>query len=310
LDKVIVIVGPTAVGKTELSIKIAQTIPAEIISGDSMQIYRGMDIGTGKVTKHEKKGIPHYMIDIKDVGESFSAADFKALTEEYISDIQSRGKVPIIVGGTGLYIESVLYDFKFTNLKRDPEVTTALEKRLKNEGNDVLYKELMEIDELYAKKVHPNNAKRLIRALEIYLTNGLTMSDIERKQTKEPKYDFLLIGLDMERETLYNRINERVDDMLKNGLFDEVTSFFNKQLENTQAMQAIGYKELMPVLKEETTIEQAVELLKRNSRRYAKKQLTYFKNKMDINWYNMNLENRNKTQQKIIQDCLYFLNLH
>src|SRR5699024_3458828 len=159
-----VMVGPTAVGKTQLSIKIAQTIPAESISGDSMQIYRGIDMGTGKVTKHEKKGIPHYMIDIKDVGESFSAADFKALTEEYISDIQSRGKVPIIVGGTGLYIECVLYDFKFTNLKRDPDVTTALEKRLKNEGNDVLYKELMAIDELYAKKVHPNNAKRLIRA--------------------------------------------------------------------------------------------------------------------------------------------------
>src|SRR5699024_7874306 len=156
----------------------------------------------------------------------------------YISDIQSRGKVPIIVGGTGLYIESVLYDFKFTNLKRDPEVTTALEKRLKNEGNDVLYKELMEIDELYAKKVHQNNAKRLIRVLEIYVTTGLTMSDLEGKQTKEPKYDFLLIGLDMERETLYNRLNERVDDMLKTGLFDEVTSFFNKQLENTQAMQA------------------------------------------------------------------------
>lgn len=310
MDKVIVIVGPTAVGKTDLSIKIAQTIPAEIISGDSMQIYRGMDIGTGKVTKHEKKGIPHYMIDIKDVGESFSAADFKALTEEYISDIQSRGKVPIIVGGTGLYIESVLYDFKFTNLKRDPEVTTTLEKRLKNEGNDVLYRELMEIDELYAKKVHPNNAKRLIRALEIYLTNGLTMSDIEQKQTKEPKYDFLLIGLEMDRETLYNQINERVDKMLKEGLFVEVNSFFNKQLENTQAMQAIGYKELIPVLKEETTTEQAVELLKRNSRRYAKKQLTYFKNKMDINWYNMKLENRNETQQRIIQDCLYFLDSH
>src|SRR5699024_6434670 len=159
-----------------------------------------------------------------------------------------------------------------------------------------LYKELMEIDELYAKKVHPNNAKRLIRALEIYLTNGLTMSDIERKQTKEPKYGFLVIGIDMERESIYNRLNERVDDKLKNGLYDEVTRFYNKQRENTQAMQAIGYKELMPVLKEETTIEQAVELLKRNSRRYAKKQLTYFKNKMDINWYNMNLENRNKTQ--------------
>src|SRR5699024_1316222 len=166
------------------------------------------------------------------------------------------------------------------------------------------------IDELYEKKVHPNNAKRLIRDLENYLTNGLTMRDIERKQTKEPKYDFLLIELDMKRETLYNRLKEREGDMLKNGLIDEVTSYFNKQLENTQAMQAIGYKELMPVLKEETTIEQAVELLKHNSRRYAKKQLTYFKNKMDINWYNMNLENRNKTQQKIIQDCLYFLNLH
>src|SRR5699024_6085451 len=137
----IVSVGQTAVSKTELSSKIEQNIPAVIVSGDFMQIYRGMDIGTGKVTKHKKKGIHNYMIDIKDVGESFSAADFKALTEEYISDIQSRGKVPIIVGGTGLYIESVLYDFKFTNLKRDPEVTTALEKRLKNEGNDVLYKE-------------------------------------------------------------------------------------------------------------------------------------------------------------------------
>lgn len=310
MNKVIVIVGPTAVGKTDISIELAQTIPAEIISGDSMQIYRGMDIGTGKVTKSEKQGIPHYMIDVKEVGENFSAAAFKSMTEQYISEIQNQGKIPIIVGGTGLYIESILYDFHFSNVKRDQTVTAALEKRLKNEGNHVLYNELLEIDELYAKKVHPNNHKRLIRALEIYLTTGLTMSDIHQKQKKEPKYDFLLVGLEMDRQSLYTRINERVNQMMDDGLLDEVARFYRQELANTQAMQAIGYKELMPVLTGETTLETAVELLKQNSRRYAKRQLTYFKNKMDINWYDMNLRHRESTQQKIIQDCLHFLQKH
>lgn len=301
MDKLIVIVGPTAVGKTKLSIDLAKRLPAEIISGDSMQVYKGMDIGTGKVTKEEASGIPHYMIDIKEPDESFSAAEFQKLVQHHIREINARGKIPILVGGSGLYIQGVLFDFKFP-LKRDEKITKKLEKRLEKEGIDVLYNELKRIDFEQAQKIHPNNHRRVIRALEIYETTGMTMSEIHKNQKQIPKYNHYIIGLEMSRENLYNQINLRVDKMIATGLVEEVKRLLDKGYENTQAMQAIGYKEIIPYLKGETDLYTAVELLKRNSRRYAKRQYTWFKNKMDVNWYTLTKSNYEEKLHDILSD--------
>jgi len=283
--KVIAIVGPTAVGKTDLSIAIAKRFQGEIISGDSMQIYKGMDIGTSKITEEEKEGIPHHMIDIKEPEESFSAAEFQHLVKGHIEDISGRGKLPIIVGGTGLYIQAALYNYNFAKEPRDESKTKHLEQQIEKFGITPFYQRLEKIDPEQAKKIHPNNHRRVIRALEIYETTGMTMTAYQKQQTLTTPYDFLLVGLDMDREILYNRINTRVDKMVDNGLVREVQSLYDNGLENTQAMKAIGYKEFIPYLKEEDTLEHSVELLKRNSRRYAKRQITWFKNKMPVTWY-------------------------
>lgn len=301
MDKLIVIVGPTAVGKTKLSIDLAKRLPAEIISGDSMQVYKGMDIGTGKVTEEEASGIPHYMIDIKEPDESFSAAQFQELVQHHIREINARGKIPILVGGSGLYIQGVLYDYTFP-IKRDENVTKKLEKRLEKEGIDALYNELQRVDFEQAQKIHPNNYRRVIRALEIYETTGMTMSEIHKKQKKTPKYNHYLIGLEMDRETLYNQINLRVDKMIEDGLVEEVKRLLDKGYENTQAMQAIGYKEIVPYLKGETDLHTAVEILKRNTRRFAKRQYTWFKNKLDVHWYTLTTTNYEQVFQDILSD--------
>lgn len=287
MDNVIVIVGPTAVGKTKLSIDLAQWFEVEIISGDSMQIYKGMDIGTGKITKDEREKIPHYMIDIKEPSETFSVAQFQTYVQKYIKEINARNKIPILVGGSGLYIQAVLFDYNFSTRKRNEKVTQKLQQRLKEEGKDVLYQELQQIDKEQAEKIHPNNYRRVIRALEIYETTGLTMTEIHQQQKRTARYNHLLIGLEMERNRLYNQINKRVDQMIKDGLIEEVERLYKQGLEKCQAMQAIGYKEIIPYIKGEMTLEQATDMLKRNSRRYAKRQYTWFKNKMDVNWYAM-----------------------
>lgn len=288
MDSVIVIVGPTAVGKTNLSIALAKRLYAEIISGDSMQVYEGMDIGTGKITEEEAAGIPHYMIDIKKPNESFSVAEFKEHVDKHIKEINARGKIPILVGGSGLYIQAVLYDYQFSDRKRDDKITKKYEEKLRLEGNLALHNELKKIDPEQAEKIHPNNFRRVIRALEIYETTGLTMSEIHQQQKQTPKYNHYIIGLEMDRQTLYNRINQRVDRMIEDGLVDEVRSLLENGYEHCQSMKAIGYKELIPYLKGEIDLERAIELLKRNSRRYAKRQYTWFKNKMDVNWYSIN----------------------
>ncbi len=286
-EKLAVLIGPTAVGKTKLSILLAKRFNAEIISGDSMQIYKRMDIGTAKINEEEMEGIPHHLIDIKNPEESFSAAEFQELVRSKITEITSRGKLPIIVGGTGLYIQSVIYDYQFSDAPSDEEFRKTLEERAEREGNNVIYEELLEIDPESAEKIHPNNIRRVIRALEIYHCTGKTMSQYQEKQNPELLYDMALIGLTMDRETLYDRINQRVDIMMQEGLLEEVRSLYDQGLKDCQSIQAIGYKELYDYFNGRVSFEDAVENLKQNSRRYAKRQLTWFRNKMNVEWFDM-----------------------
>ncbi|WP_028782867.1 tRNA (adenosine(37)-N6)-dimethylallyltransferase MiaA [Thalassobacillus devorans] len=299
---VVSVVGPTAVGKTKLGVEIAKRFNGEVISGDSMQIYRGMDIGTAKVSQEEMDGIPHHMIDIKNPDESFSVAEFQERVAAAIKEISSRGKLPVIVGGTGLYIQSVLYDFNFSEKKRSVEITERLEAELQEKGKKALHQRLAEIDPEQSEKIHPNNERRLIRALEIYESTGMTMSEYQQNQSEESPYRPILVGLEMDREQLYERINQRVDMMMEEGLLEEVRSFYESGLEGSQSMKAIGYKEFIPFFKGEYDIERAVELLKRNSRRYAKRQYTYFRNKMDVHWYPVSVQNYGEKFQIILSD--------
>lgn len=286
-EKLAVLIGPTAVGKTKLSILLAKRFNAEIISGDSMQIYKRMDIGTAKIKEEEMEGIPHHLIDIKNPEEPFSAAEFQELVRSKITEITSRGKLPMIVGGTGLYIQSVIYDYQFSDAPSDEEFRKILEERAEREGNDVIYEELLEIDPESAEKIHPNNIRRVIRALEIYHCTGKTMSQYQENQNPELLYDTALIGLTMDRETLYDRINQRVEIMMQEGLLEEVSSLFDNGLMDCQSIQAIGYKELYDYFNGRVSLEDAVENLKQNSRRYAKRQLTWFRNKMNVEWFDM-----------------------
>ncbi|KPB03743.1 tRNA (adenosine(37)-N6)-dimethylallyltransferase MiaA [Bacillus sp. CHD6a] len=286
-QRVIVIIGPTAVGKTKTSVELAKRINGEIISGDSMQIYKTMDIGTAKIKKEEMQEIPHYLIDIKEPQEAYSVAEFQQDVRNKIDEITSRGRIPIIVGGTGLYIQSVLYDYQFSESGKDEETRLRFEKRSQEIGVEKLHQELAEIDPKSAANIHPNNVRRVIRALEIFHTTGKTMSEYQDTQQPEPLYDIALIGLTMDREVLYERINLRVDLMMEEGLLSEVQTLYDKGIRNCQSIQAIGYKELYAYLDGKVTLEQAVDDLKQNSRRYAKRQLTWFRNKMDVTWFDM-----------------------
>jgi len=286
-QKLLVIIGPTAVGKTKLSIEMAKRYNGEIISGDSMQIYRGMDIGTAKITEKEMEGIPHYLIDIKEPSDNFSVAEFQHLVRDRINEIAKKGKLPIIVGGTGLYIQSVIYDYQFSDVPGDETFRLKLEERAKEIGNEALYKELLAVDQESAAQIHPNNVRRVIRALEIFHLTGKTMKDLQSTQQRDLLYDTALVGLTMDRENLYKRINTRVDLMINEGLITEVKSLYQQGLRDCQSIQAIGYKEIYDYLDGKVTLEEAVENLKQNSRRYAKRQLTWFRNKMDVQWFDM-----------------------
>ncbi|HLR80491.1 MAG TPA: tRNA (adenosine(37)-N6)-dimethylallyltransferase MiaA [Bacillota bacterium] len=304
---VIAIVGPTAVGKTKLSIEVADRFNGEIISGDSMQVYEGMDIGTAKITPAEMRNIPHYMIDCKQPDEPFSVVDFQAAVKGYIQDISSRNKLPIIVGGSGLYIQSIVYDYRFSDQRRDKTRTEELEKQIEKEGIMPLYKRLQAVDPQQAKKIHPNNHRRVIRAIEVYETTGMTMSEYHAKQLEQSPYRMKLIGLAMERELLYDRINRRVDQMLDDGLLQEVKYFYDQGLEDCQSMKAIGYKEFISYFKGEQSLEQSIQLLKRNSRRYAKRQYTWFKNKLDVDWYVVEPNTLHEKFRIILEDIEGFL---
>ncbi|KAA2277820.1 MULTISPECIES: tRNA (adenosine(37)-N6)-dimethylallyltransferase MiaA [unclassified Staphylococcus] len=285
----VVIVGPTASGKTELSIELAKQINGEIISGDSMQVYKQMDIGTAKVINEEMDGIPHYMIDILNPDDSFSVYDFKLRAQALIEDITSRGKIPIIAGGTGLYIQSLIYDYPFDDetVSKEVEQKTQLQlQKLEPLTNQEVHDYLATFDPQSAKDIHPNNRKRVLRAIEYYLNTKKLISSRKKVQQFTENYDTLLIGIEMSRKTLYSRINKRVDIMLSHGLFNEVKNLVEQGYESTQSMQAIGYKELVPVVNGELSIDQAVETLKQHSRQYAKRQLTWFKNKLTVQWFN------------------------
>lgn len=286
-EKVAVIIGPTAVGKTKLSIDLAKALNGEIISGDSMQIYRTMDIGTAKITKEEMDGIPHYMIDIKDPEDSFSVAEFQERVRKHIREITERGKLPIIVGGTGLYIQSVLFDYQFTDDAGDATYREQMEKLALERGVEYVHEKLQEVDPKSAERIHANNVRRVIRALEIFHTTGEKMSDQLEKQENDLLYDVSLIGLTMDREMLYDRINLRVDIMMEQGLLEEVEGLYNRGIRDCQSIQAIGYKEIYDYFENRVSLEEAVSQLKTNSRRYAKRQLTWFRNKMDVTWFDV-----------------------
>lgn len=301
--KLLVIIGPTAVGKTKLSIELAKKYNGEIISGDSMQIYRGMDIGTAKIKQEEMEGIPHHLIDIRDPEQDFSTAEFQHLVREKISEISSRNKLPIIVGGTGLYIQSAIYDYRFSDAPQDPDFRRSLELRAKQEGNQVLHDELTKIDQESANEIHPNNVRRVIRALEIFHCTGKTKQQSQQDQSPELLYDTALIGLTMDREHLYERINTRVDLMVEEGLIAEVKKLYQRGLRDCQSIQAIGYKEIYQYLDERVSLPESIEQLKQNSRRYAKRQLTWFRNKMNVKWFDM--EDGNKIEKKITEISVY-----
>lgn len=304
MNKLLVIVGPTAVGKTEISIQAAKQLSGEIVSGDSMQVYRQLDIGTAKIKKEEMSGVPHYMIDIVEPTEHFTVADFKKQAHKHIQDIQSRGKLPILVGGSGLYIQSILYSYNFLEHKRDEKITKELETELKKYGADYLHEQLTRIDPEQARKIHKNNHRRLIRALEIYRSTNKTMSSylVEKEASRQVNYDATIIGLKMERELLYDRINSRVDEMIEEGLIQEAQYLIENHLLKNDTLQAIGYKEIVPYLENKITKNEAIELLKRNSRRFAKRQFTWFENQLPVNWYTIHPETVQKDFASILQN--------
>lgn len=295
---VLCIVGPTAVGKTKMSIELAKQLNGEIISGDSMQIYRGMDIGTAKATMDERQGIPHHLIDEKNPDEPYSVAAFQQTVRAKMEEIKSRGKLPIIVGGTGLYIKSVLYDYEFAGESESKEVDEAKYGHLSNEE---LHAKLAAVDEAGAKDIHPNNRKRVIRALEIYETSGVKKSEMIEKQEHKMIYDACLIGLTDDRTVLYDRINKRVDTMYETGLVEEVKALFDEGIPaESQSIRAIGYKELYDYFKGLISLEESKELIKRNSRRYAKRQYTWFNNQMDVTWFKVDVQHFDKTVQEVL----------
>lgn len=283
--KVIAIVGPTAVGKTSLSIELAKQFNGEIISGDSMQVYRGLDIGTAKVTAEEMEGIPHHLIDVRDVDESYSAADFQKAARKAIQEISDRGKLPIIVGGTGLYIQSLLWDYKLGNEGEleDDSLRARYEAFAEENGNLALWEKLQLTDPLAAEKIHCNNRKKMIRALEVFELTGHSI--LEPKEQPKELYDSFLIGLNTDRSILYQRINQRVDLMVEQGLLEEAKNLAKNP--TVQAAQGIGYKEFFPYLSGGSSLEAALEEVKLHSRRYAKRQLTWFRNRMSVRWYDL-----------------------
>ncbi|MGI8321128.1 tRNA (adenosine(37)-N6)-dimethylallyltransferase MiaA [Bacillus velezensis] len=301
---VVILVGPTAVGKTKLSIGLAKMLNAEIISGDSMQVYKGMDIGTAKVTEEETEGVPHHLIDILEPSDTFSTADYQKMVRGKITEIADRGKLPMIVGGTGLYIQSVLYDYTFTENSGDPVFRERMEKLAAEEGAEALHSKLAVADPEAAAAIHQNNTRRVIRALEILHVSGKTMSEHLKTQKRELLYNAVLIGLTMDREVLYGRINERVDLMLETGLLDEVKRLYDMNIRDSQSIQAIGYKELYEYLDGKVPLPQAVEQLKQNSRRYAKRQLTWFRNKMPVSWTDMTPPVDIEQKKKEIFECI------
>ena len=283
--KVIVICGPTASGKTSLSVELAKKCNGEIISADSMQIYKEMNIGTAKVTLEEMQGIKHYMIDIVSPTERYSVAEFKVQAEKAIEEILKKGKTPIIAGGTGLYVNSLIYNIQYNDIKIDEEYRKYLEERVEKEGLQSLYEEAKKIDFEAMKSISKNDQKRILRVLEMYHQTGKTKTELEKESRKEEvKYDYKVYAISLAREELYKRINKRVDIMIEQGLIEEVENLLKKYNKFPTAMQGLGYKEVVEYLDKKITKEEMIEKIKMETRRYAKRQITWFKKIENVKW--------------------------
>lgn len=282
---IIVITGPTAVGKTKLSIEVAKKINGEIINADSTQIFKNLDIATAKVTKEEKENIPHHLIDIKDINENYTVYDYQLDARKKIKEIQEKNKTPILVGGTGLYIKAALYDYKF-NIE-------TIKNDYSNYTNDELYEKLLKINPI--TKTHKNNRKRIERELDKYSNNVKT-----QEKTNKILYDTIFIGLTTDREILYDRINKRVDVMIQNGLLEEAKKIYDTNIRTKAVLTPIGYKELFDYFDNKCSLNEAIELIKQRSRRYAKRQYTWNKNQFNLKWFNVNFDNFDETINEVL----------
>ncbi len=303
-DKILVLAGPTAVGKTELSIRLAKALNGEIVSTDSMQIYKGMDIGSAKITEEEMQGVKHHMLDVVEPDKAFSVADYKDMAEKAIKDILSRGKLPILTGGTGLYINALTCNMNFTESEKDDEYRDELSKLMDEEGPEYVHNKLKEIDPISYEAIHPNNRKRVIRALEVYKLTGKPFSSYNAgDDLYKSKYDVHYYVLNMDRAKLYERINKRVEIMYEKGLLDECIKL--KKLGYTssmQSMQGIGYKEVLLYLDGLITLEESMDMVKQGSRNYAKRQLTWFRKDPRAVFLNKDEMSDDEILDKIVND--------
>ncbi len=300
----IILTGPTAVGKTKASIGLAKAIGGEIISADSMQVYRHMDIGSAKITKEEMADVPHYLIDVLEPEEEFHVVRFQQMAKAAMADIYSRGKIPIIVGGTGFYIQALLYDIDFTENEGDSVYREKLEVLAKEKGAAYLHGQLAMVDPKSAEEIHANNIKRVIRALEFYHQTGQKISEHnERERQKESPYQFCYFVLNDRRECLYERIDQRVDQMIRNGLVQEVQTLKERGCTKQMvSMQGLGYKEIFSYLEGDCSLEEAVYIIKRDTRHFAKRQLTWFKRERDVIW--VQKDELNYDDEKLLQSLL------
>jgi len=284
----LVIVGPTAVGKTKMAIQLAHRLQGEVVSADSRQVYRYMDIGTAKPTWEEREGIPHHLIDIIDPDEEFSVADYQRLAQRVIRDIWARNKLPILAGGTGFYISAVIDNYNFSSHAVNREYRRQMQRLGEKYGGAYLLEKLRPVDPVAAERLHPNDLRRIIRALEVYEFTGRPLSQWEREQDKESPYLLSIVGLTMDRAALYAVINRRVEEMIARGLVEEVRALLARGYSpDLNSMQGLGYKEIIPYLEGKIELEEAVEILQRNTRRFAKRQMTWFRRDPRINWYNV-----------------------
>lgn len=284
MKPMVILTGPTAVGKTELSIKLANVLDAEIISADSMQVYRKMDVGTAKIRQEEMRGVRHYLVDCLDPADEFHVARFQKMAKEALGEIYAKGKIPLIVGGTGFYIQSLLYDIDFTKEEGGFEYRDFLQQKAESEGKEALFAMLDSVDPESCKKIHPNNVKRVIRALEFYKLNGYPISEHnETEAKKESPYRFAYFVLNHKRDVLYDRINQRVDLMIEQGLVEEVEKLQREGYKKDMvSMQGIGYRQVFEYLEGRTSLEETIDKIKKDTRHFAKRQLTWFGREKDV----------------------------
>lgn len=304
MKPLVILTGPTAVGKTKLSIELAKAINAEIISADSMQVYKAMDIGTAKIMPTEMEGIRHYLVDELAPDEEFNVVRFQQMAKKYMEDIYSRGKIPLLVGGTGFYIQAIVKDIDFTESKEDTSYRKELEQLAKEKGASYLHEMLKQVDEASADAIHENNVKKVIRALEYYKLTGQRISEHNQEQSqKASPYDYVYFVLNDDRSKLYERIDLRIDEMLKEGLVEEVKHLLSMGYSrDLVSMQGLGYKEIIAYLNNECTLEEAIYILKRDTRHFAKRQLTWFRREEDVTW--INKEDFGYDTEKLLQHML------